>query len=181
MKKQVSTPSITVPDDLIGMGYVAGAFGVRGWVKIRANTEYLDALFDYSQWWLKKQQGWKAYHLIEGAIHTKALIAKFEGIDDRDSAELLRGSEIAISRALMPEPEEDSYYWNDLIGLTVVNKVQAPLGKVVRLLETGANDVLVVEDKGKEHLIPFVGAIVHKVDLVARTIEVDWDVDYLKR
>ena len=177
----MSISSIAVPDDLVEMGYVTGAFGVRGWVKIQTHTSSLDALFDYSHWWLKKQQGWKAYHLMEGAIHTKALIAKFEGIDDRDSAELLRGSKIAISRALMPEPEEDSYYWTDLIGLTVVNKLQAPLGKVVRLLETGSNDVLVVEDKGDEHLIPFVGAIVHKVDLLARIIEVDWDVDYLKR
>lgn len=163
------------------MGYVSGAFGIRGWVKIRSNTEYPDSLFDYPQWWLKKHGTWKAYQFVEGALHSKAIVAKLEGIDDRDSAELLRGAEIAIPRALMPEPEEDSYYWTDLIGLKVVDKAQNALGKVNRLLETGANDVLVVEDGKTEHLIPFVGAVVHTVDLTAGFIEVDWNVDDLKR
>lgn len=181
MASKVPPPRIEVPQDLVGMGYVAGAFGVQGWVKIRANTEYPDSLFEYSQWWLKKGDVWRSYDVVEGALHSKAIVAKLDGIDDRDSAELLRGSEIAVPRALMPEPEEDSYYWTDLIGLTVVDKAQNSLGKVDRLLETGAHDVLVVKDGKAEYLIPFVRAIVHTVDLKAGLIEVEWNVDDLKR
>lgn len=180
MKKEPAfAATLTMPpDDLVGMGYVMGAFGIRGWVKIHANTEYPDSLFDYAHWWLKLHGVWKAVPLLDGAVHTKALVAKFDGINDRDSAALLRGAEIAISRALMPEPEEDAYYWTDLIGLTVVNAAQETLGQVTQLLETGANDVLVVQNKEGERLIPFVAAVVQDVDLTSRTIWVNWDADF---
>lgn len=170
--------NISVPHDLVGMGYIAGAFGVRGWVKVHADTEYPDSLFDYDHWWLKYQGVWTLFHLIEGNVHTKALAAKLEGVDDRDQAVLLRGSEIAIPRSLMPSPEEDSYYWTDLIGLAVVNMRQEALGRVEQLLETGANDVLVVKNDTTECLIPFVKAVVKRVDLSAGIIEVEWEVDF---
>lgn len=166
------------PDDLVTMGYVMGAFGVHGWVKIHADTEYLDNLFDYREWWLKQHGVWTACHVQEGTVHGKELIARLEGVNDRDQAVLLRGAEIAISRALMPEPEDDAFYWVDLIGLAVVNTAQETLGQVEKLLETGANDVLVVKDGDIERLIPFVGAVVQKVDLASRTIRVDWGTDF---
>lgn len=176
---QTSAAALTLPpDDLVGMGYVMGAFGVRGWIKIHADTEYPDSLFEYPCWWLKLHGVWKAFHLLEGSVHTKALIAKLKGIDDRDAAALLRGAEIAISRALMPDPEEDAYYWTDLIGLTVINETQEILGEIKHLLETGANDVLVVQNEEVERLIPFVAAVVQKVDLAAGTLLVKWEADF---
>lgn len=177
-KDQASIIPTTPPDDLVGMGYVMGAFGIRGWVKIHVNTEYPDSLFDYTHWWLKQQGVWRHFPLLEGAVHTKVLVAKFFGVDDRDAAARLRGAEIAVSRALMPEPEKDAYYWTDLIGLTVINTAQQTLGQVEQLLETGANDVLVVKNGEREQLIPFVAAVVLQVDLALRTIEVDWGADF---
>lgn len=170
--------SASVPHDLVGMGYIAGAFGIRGWVKVRADTEHPDSLFDYDHWWLKRQGVWKLFHLVEGSVHTKALAAKLEGVNDRDQAALLRGSEIAIPRSLMPSPEEDSYYWTDLIGLAVVNMKQEVLGHIAQLLETGANDVLVVKNDTTECLIPFVEAVVKRVDLSSGIIEVEWEMDF---
>jgi 16S rRNA processing protein RimM len=160
------------------MGYVMGAFGVRGWIKIHADTEYLDSLFDYTDWWLKLHGVWKVFHRLEGSVHSKALIAKLKGIDDREAAALLRGAEIAVSRALMPEPEEDTYYWADLIGLNVINTAQETLGQVEKLLETGANDVLVVKNADVERLIPFVAAVIHEVNLKKGTILVNWEADF---
>ena len=160
------------------MGYVMGAFGIRGWLKIHADTEDPDSLFEYKCWWLRLHGIWKAYHFLEGAVHTKALAVKLEGVNDRDRAVLLRGAEIAVPRALMPEPEAGAYYWTDLIGLTVVNEAQEMLGQVAQLLETGANDVLVVKSGEVERLIPFVAAFIREVNLTSRTIQVNWGMDF---
>jgi 16S rRNA processing protein RimM len=165
-------------DDLVIMGYVSGAFGVRGWVKIHADTEYADSLFDYPVWWLGKGDSFKAYTFEEGAVHTKALAAKLAGVEGRDQAQALRGCEIAVPRAQLPKTEEGEYYWSDLIGLEVVNQEGITLGKVKNLLETGANDVLVLADEGKERLLPFVNQVVLAVDLAAGRISVDWGEDF---
>jgi 16S rRNA processing protein RimM len=91
----------------------------------------------------------------------------------------MRGHEIAVPRSEFPEPDEDEFYWTDLIGLQVFNKDEVLLGKVDSLLETGANDVLVVKDEhGKKRMIPFVGAIVLEVDIKAGRIVADWGLDY---
>jgi len=165
--------------DLVIMGYVSGAFGVRGWVKIHADTEYADNLFDYPTWWLGRDGDWKAYKHEEGAVQPKAVVAKLEGVSDRNQAEAMRGCKIAVPRSELPEPEEDEFYWTDLIGLEVFNKDGVLLGVVASLLETGANDVLVLKDgDGKQRMIPFVGAIVQEVDIQAGRIVADWGLDY---
>lgn len=179
------TPVMTgaaAPDEstLVSMGYIAGAFGVRGWVKIHADTEYADSLFDYPRWWVGRPGGaWRAYTLEDGSVHSKGVAAKLEGVLDRDQAALMRGLTIAIERAELPPPEEGEYYWTDLIGLSVVNTQGETLGVVSELLATGAaNDVLVVRQDKTERLIPFVGAYVLEVDLPGKTIRVDWGLDY---
>lgn len=164
--------------DLVIMGYVSGAFGVRGRVKIQASTEHVDSLLDYSTWWLGKDGKWKEVRYEDSAVQPKALVAKLEGVADRTQAEAMRGYQIAVPRSEFPEPEEDEFYWTDLIGLQVFNKEDILLGKVDSLLESGANDLLVVNDGSKKRLIPFVNAIVLEVSLEDKRILVDWGVDY---
>ncbi len=168
------------PDtDMVVMGYVSGAFGVRGWLKIHAETEYADSLFDYPEWWLGQPGQWQRYTFLDGAVQPKAVVAQLEGINDRDQAFALRGSLIAIPRAALPAAEEGEFYWADLIGLSVINREGQTLGKVTRLFETGANDVLVLEDsEQQEIMIPFVAVYVLEVDIQAGTIVVDWQADY---
>ncbi|WP_028537244.1 ribosome maturation factor RimM [Paludibacterium yongneupense] len=165
-------------DELVVMGFVRGAFGVRGWVKVQADTEYADSLFDYPVWWLGKGEDWRPYAFEEGAVHTKGLAARLKGVEGREAAEAMRGMQIAVPRSELPPPDEDEYYWADLIGLEVFNADGVRLGSVSELMETGANDVLVVDDGDSRRLIPFVDAVVGSVDLEARRIEVDWGVDY---
>lgn len=165
-------------NDLVVMGYVSGAFGVRGWIKVQASTEYADSLLDYPTWWMGKDGSWKSYTLEEGTLQPKALAAKLEDVDDRGQAEALRGYSIAVPRSEFPEPDEDEFYWTDLVGLEVFNKDGALLGKVQELMETGANDVLVVHDGTRQRMIPFVAAIVLEVDLEAKRIVADWELDY---
>ncbi|TJZ73118.1 ribosome maturation factor RimM [Chitiniphilus eburneus] len=160
------------------MGYVSGAFGIRGWINVVADTEFVDSLMDYDTWWVGQPGQWRAYVMAEGQVQPKKLAAKLEGVDDREGAVALKGALIAVPRSAMPEPEEGEYYWADLVGHAVVNTQGEKLGVVARLFETGANDVLVVQDGPTERLLPFVKQVVLKVDMDARSIEVDWGLDY---
>jgi len=169
---------VAVPDDLVGMAYVAGAFGIRGWLKIVASTEYAESLFDYPVWWLGRDGAWRAYQLEESQAQPKNINAKLEGVETREAAFALKGCTIAIPRSQMPQADEGEYYWADLIGMAVVNREAQALGVVETLLETGANDVLVLKDGVTERLIPFVAAVIDQVDLKTRTITVDWGLDY---
>ncbi|WP_051460190.1 ribosome maturation factor RimM [Pseudogulbenkiania sp. MAI-1] len=164
-------------DDLVLMGYVRGAFGVRGWVKIHADTEFADSLFEYPVWWLGRDGQWSSYRFEEGAVQPKALVAKLAGVDSREAAEAMRGMQIAIPRSEFPDTAEDEYYWSDLIGLDVVNKDGQRFGQVAELMETGANEVLVVREGKREWLIPFVGQFVLDVSLADKRITVDWNLD----
>lgn len=166
-----------VRDQRVVMGRIAAPYGVKGWVKVKPYTEYLDSLLDYPVWQLGKGGGWRPYRVLEGRPHNKFLLAELEGVGDRDAAQQLRGLEVAVARDELPEPDEDEFYWDDLIGLAVVNVSGVSLGRVEGLLETGAHDVLqVVGDR--ERLIPFTAPIVLEVDLAAGCIRVDWEADY---
>ena len=162
---------------MVIMGHVSAPFGVRGWVKIRPYTEMLDSLLDYPVWWLGKGDAWREYSVLEADVHGKGLIARLEGCNGRDSAEALKGNQIALPREQLPDVEDNEYYWSDLIGLNVVNLQGVDLGKVSELLETGTNDVLVVKGE-RERLIPFVDHFILDVDLVKGSVRVDWDADF---
>jgi 16S rRNA processing protein RimM len=159
------------------MGRLGAPFGVKDWIKVQPYTETLDSLFDYDIWQVGRDPAWQAFEVEDAAVHGDGLIAKLAGIDDRDQAFALRGREIAVNREELPEAAENEYYWNDLIGLTVVNREGVELGQVTKLMETGSHDVLVVKGE-KEHLIPFADAYVTKVDLPGKRIEVDWGEDW---
>ena len=162
---------------MVVMGHVTAPFGVRGWIKVRPYTETLDSLLDYPVWWLGKNDEWREYAVLEADVHGKGLVARLDGCDAREAAEALQGSQVALPREQLPEAEENEYYWSDLVGLNVANAQGVELGQVSELLETGANDVLVVKGD-RERLIPFVDPIVLEVDVAKRLIRVDWDADY---
>jgi len=112
------------------------------------------------------------------------VVATADGLDDRNAAEALKGARVYVSRSAFPTPDEDEFYWVDLIGLNVVNKEGEALGKVVDLLDTGPHSVLRCEgeagEDGKpvERLIPFVSAYIVSVSLADRRIVADWGLDY---
>ncbi|MBB5191127.1 16S rRNA processing protein RimM [Silvimonas terrae] len=176
-----TAPQVTptaVPDDLVSMGYISGAFGIRGGVNIVADTESPDSLLDYKTWWIGRDGNWRAYKVAEASVQPKKLSVRFVGVDDRDQAFALKGCQVAVPRSEMPQAGEDEYYWADLEGLSIVNTEGQSLGVVEKLFETGANDVIVARDGDTERLVPFVGHVVLKVDLAARVITVDWGLDY---
>lgn len=170
------------PEDLVVMGRVAAPYAISGWLKIQPFTEHIDSLLEYPQWHVGKNGQWRAYRLLEGKVHGQTLLVSLEGLNDRNVAEAMQGFEVAVARADFPQPDEGEYYWDQLTGLEVVNLQGESLGRVVGVLETGAQEVLKVQgeldSKPKERLIPFVAALVHTVDLASRRIVVDWGLDY---
>ena len=167
-------------DSLLVMGQVLAPFGVKGWLKIKPFTQAADALLDYREWWIgaKDDPGrWRAAVAAEGRLHGANLLARLEGMVDRDQALALQGAPVAVERAMLPEPGPDEYYWIELVGMSVVSLEGAALGEVTDLTRGGAHEVLRVRGE-RERLIPFVGAIVREVDRQARLIRVDWQPDY---
>ncbi|MBZ0093649.1 MAG: ribosome maturation factor RimM [Sulfuricellaceae bacterium] len=160
------------------MGFVAAPFGVQGWVRVHALTETPDSLLDYPTWWLGRDGDWRECRVAASGVHSKGVVVKLAGVADRDAALALQGQQIAVSRSAMPEPPADEFYWADLIGLSVKNTAGEDLGRVVGLLETGANDVLQVRQGERELLIPFVAHVVLKVDKPGGEITVEWGADY---
>ena len=165
-------------DRLLVMGQISGPWGVKGWLKVTPYTELQDALLDYPVWQLHSARGWTSTRVVQGRVHGKGLVVQLEGITDRDAAAALGSVEIGIRRSELPEPEPDEYYWADLIGLRVETVEGRLLGTVDHLIETGANDVLVVTGE-QEYLVPYVpGQVIRSVALDEGVIRVDWDPDY---
>ena len=152
---------------------------MRGWVRIYSFTQPRENIVQYKPWYLRRDNGdWRETELEQGRAHGKGVVARLAGCTDRDQAQLLMGCEIGIRRDHLPDLQPGEYFWNDLIGLQVLNVEGDDFGKVDYLLETGANDVLVVKGE-RERLIPFVmNQVILEVDLEQGRIRVDWDKDY---
>ena len=134
-------------------------------------------MIDYDAWQIGEGDNWRPVTIAEGRRHGKTVIVRFDGVEDREAALALAGRDISVPRTSLPDIDEGRYYWHDLEGLEVRRQDGTAIGRVRGLLETGANDVLVVEGE-RETLIPFVvGQVVLDVDLARGRILVDWEWD----
>lgn len=186
-----------LPADAVELGRIQDAWGIKGWVRIQPYSADTDALFASPDWFLQPPEarfargfsvftGCVALRVAELKAHADGLVARLEGVDDRNVAESLKGCRISLPRSAFPEPEEGEYYWVDLIGLTVVNREGEELGVVRDLMSTGPTSVLVLEyvetvegeERSAERMIPFVAAYIDDVDRAARRITADWQKDY---
>jgi 16S rRNA processing protein RimM len=166
---------------MVVMARIAAPFGIKGWVKLQTYTEFADSLDEFTSWYMQTGKGWQEIEVEAFSVNAKGVIAKIKGCDTRNDAELLSKRDIAVPRAWLGESADGQYLWIDLIGADVVNTLGEPLGKVATLMETGANDVLVVqsaEADGGQRLIPFVDEVIVKVDREAKLLTVNWGKDY---
>jgi len=168
---------VVAVDKPVVLGRISGLFGVRGWVRIHSYTEPREGILDYAELLLERDGEWTPVRFVEGKRHGKTVVARLAGVEDRDEAATLVNLLVGVSREALPKTEEGLYYWSDLEGLQVVDTNGDALGRVAYLLETGANDVLVVEGK-QEILIPFItGEVIKEVDLATGVIKVSWEWD----
>jgi 16S rRNA processing protein RimM len=163
--------------ELVTMGQVVGLYGVRGWVKVYSHTREREGILAYSRWWLRLPDGWRQFELEDGRRQGQGVVAQLKGIADRNQAARLVGADIGIDRRELPALPEGEYYWAQLEGLTVRNLEGTELGTVSHLVETGANDVLVVTGE-RERWIPYTPDVIREVDLESGILVVDWDADF---
>ena len=165
-------------DAMLVLGKFAGAFGVKGWVKVYAYTAEQESIFRYKPLYVKKNNVWQDAGLIKGQRQGKGLVAQLAGVTDRDQAQALSGLEIGVERSQLPGLDPDEYYWSDLQGMQVITISGVSLGVVDHLFETGANDVLVAVGERERCLPWLMGDVIKSVDLDERVIQVDWDPDF---
>ena len=144
---------------------------------LRSFTGPPENMLAYRPWRLNRGGEWQVVD-AEARVHHGGFVGRLADVSDRNAAAALTGKEIGVERALLPAPEADEYYWRDLTGLNVYNLGGESLGRVARLLPTPAHDVLVIDDAGRERLIPFVRSAVAEVDVAAGCVVVDWQADW---
>ena len=176
---------MSAADDKLIIGRISGVYGVKGWVKVHSETDPREGITAYDPWYVEQggqgKDRWREFRVEQARRHAKTVVAKLAGVDERDAAMMLTGALIAIRPDQLQPLDEGEYYWRDLIGCRVINREGIELGTVRRLMETGANDVLVVsrEQNNSEHLVPWTpGEAILQVDLERGRIDVDWDAEF---
>lgn len=172
--------------NLVTVGKVTGCYGVKGWVKVHSYTDPAENIAQFGNWRLRRHGALETFDVDQWKVHGKGMVAHISGVDDRNLAEAFKGLEILVQADKLPELEEGDFYWRDLQGLQVWGREPGSeeprvlLGEVDYLIETGANDVLVIKATPasideRERLIPYLpGDVVHRVNLKDGAIEVDW-------
>jgi 16S rRNA processing protein RimM len=175
---------VSVPDDLVLVGYVTGAYGIKGWVRIKPYSTDADALLHAKTWWLDKPV-LRDVDTMQVKTHGEDVVAQLMGVADRNAAEALKGATVQVRRSHFPALSNDEFYWIDLIGLGVENLQGQSVGIVKDLMDNGAHPILIVTgsqvpgtEQAQEFLIPFVDHFVKSVDQTAKKITVDWGLEY---
>ena len=160
------------------MGHIAGFYGVKGWVKVHSYTDPRDGILDYKPLFIETSGAWCELKVEEGRGHGKTILLKIRDINDRNHAASLIKHKLAVKRQQLPALDDSEVYWADLEGLDVINLEDIRLGQIDRLMQTGANDVMVIRGE-RERLIPFLrDQVVQKIDLENQRMTVDWDAEF---
>jgi 16S rRNA processing protein RimM len=173
-------PAAELPPDLVELGAVQGAYGVKGWVRVSLLGSDGTVLLTVADWWVVKAG--RVWQLTpqERRRHAGLLLAKWPGCESKEDAEALKGAVIAVPRSAFPEAPAGEYYWADLLGCRVVNRTGDELGTVSGLRENAGGQWLEVSNgpAGEVLLIPLVEQYVEVVDPSARFVRVDWQRDW---
>lgn len=170
-------------EELLVLGKITSVHGVRGEVKVHSFTEPLTNLLDYHAWILRRDDEVRRTELVSGRLQGKALVVKLKDLHNRELARDYAGFEICVPMAVLPTLDEGDYYWHQLQGLQVINQQDQLLGRIDHLLETGANDVMVIKPcvgslDGRERLLPYTEQCIQDIRLAEGKVRVDWDVDF---
>ena len=160
------------PDGRVCVGRIAGAHGIRGWVRITSYTEEPEGVAAYGP--VSDEKGERMFELEIMRMAKAQVVARIPGVTDRNAAEALRGMRLFVPRAALPQPDSDEFYFEDLIGLAVETAAGVSLGRVLSVQDFGTGPLLEVgHTRGATVLVPFTRDVVPVVDLAAGRIEID--------
>ena len=161
----------------VELGRIGSPYGVLGWMHIQSFTDPPEGILDYPVWNLRLGPGSQTAHrLVEGRIQGRGLVARLEGVVDRDAAALLRGAMVEVLRSALPPPGQREYYRGDLLGFTVRNLEGVELGRLDHFVEGPGTTMMVVTGTA-EYWIPAIPQYLRKVDIEGRGLSVDWPAD----
>lgn len=160
--------------DLVPLGVISGAWGVRGWVRISPYSAEGEVLQKVPCWWLLTHAGPQALQVIAVRRRGATLMAQCEGLESKEAADALKGVEVAVPRTEFPALPAGEHYLADLIGSRVVNREAVELGRVVGLREVGPAQWLEVGNGRGTRLIPLVEQYLDEIDVEAQVVRVDW-------
>jgi len=156
------------------IGKIVGVHGLKGTNKFKSYAESLSVFYPGQSILMRDNQNRETrVELNWVKSHTRTPLISFKGLTDCDGAEALIGAELFIPETELPELDEDSYYWFELIGIEVYNTEEEYLGRITSIFPTGINDVYVVKNKTKEVLIPALESVVIDIDLELKRMRVD--------
>ncbi len=165
--------------ELVTIGRVGAPHGIEGALRLQLFLEHPEAVFDFKAWHVHfpEKSDFIPFQAFKVQEKGNQFYIRFDAVKDRDQARQFTHALLAVPRSELPPLDATEYYWSDLEGLSVYNTTGVYLGTVDHLIETGANDVLVLKtDAGTEMLIPYVyPEIVIEIDLLAKKIVVDWE------
>ena len=178
-------------DGLVIIGKITGHHGIKGWVKIQSYTRPMEQIFQYRQVTLgagDSMEGCRQVKVMNCRHQGKGIIAQIEGYNSREDSEVITGCNIAVNRDQLEVLKDGEYYWMDIIGSQVVNAEGVNFGTVDSMMETGANDVMVVtsdivsdgegQSESVERLVPWIDDVIDSFDLSANLIRVNWDKEF---
>ncbi len=157
---------MTDQGELVLVGKIVGTHGIKGLLKIYSYSGSIQSLQSAGIVFLKDKKGVLSEHVIRTvAGHAGGFILGLGDFADVNQVLPLNSSELYVKQSQLPAPDEDEYYWRDLIGLTVVTDQGVKLGTLAEIFETGSNDIYVVRSESKEYLIPAIADVITLVDL----------------
>ena len=158
---------------LICVGALAGAFGVRGEVRLKSFTSNPDDIANYAP--LLTENGDKSFEIVITGRLKNGLAARLSGVVKKEQADDLKGTKLFVPRDRLPSLQEDEFYYSDLIGMIVYDTGGNEIGKVQAVLNHGAGDLLEIHGANLKMslMIPFTKEVVPTVDIVSRRIVTD--------
>jgi 16S rRNA processing protein RimM len=170
-----------VVDDWIIVGRFGRVHGIKGFISVNSCTEPPTNILNYQEWQAYINKVWQPMHLLDVEVTDKCILVKVEGFNDRELAMTLTNCNIRVHKDQLPTLNSGEFYWYELLDLRVINKQGDYFGKVVEIIPTGSNDVLLVQEDGKskQHLIPYLqGEFIIEINLKQQYIVVDWDISF---
>jgi 16S rRNA processing protein RimM len=163
---------------VFSIGKIVATHGIKGALKVYPYTESMSFYKPGNQIFVKNSEREEKAFIVQCARpHRRSILVFLEGVTTCDLARTLIGSELYADKANLPELEEGTYYWLDIIGLSVYTVDKRYIGRVQSVFRTGSNDVFVVRDPGKEKnnetLVPALESVVLEIDLKKKTMQVD--------
>lgn len=183
------------------VGKFGKTFGVHGWIKVNSFTQQPTDIVEFTPWFISfDKTTWKEMIIAAWEMKGENIIVQLPGITTPETAQSYTNQYIAINREQLPKLKSNEIYWEELIGVSVTNTSGVEFGKIIQMLATGSNDVLIVreeesgendtskkdkEEKGaksrltaRERYIPYLKTVVKKVDLNNKKMLVDWDENF---